>query len=365
MSDDSLQSHHRRAMELANQARAARAAGKVDVETLYRRAAKFEVKALETGRDQRVNSQTLAVLIRSAASLFMMAGDREQAERYVCEGLLSDPPPEIAEELRDVFDRIHAGRHTPFDVDEVSEASFGLSMWGGDVGVGFAPSGEVEDRSRACERLVYRTIERKAGKPFREAISPETIRHYPLFRGVERAASFAFSLSVGSSSELPKRAVRPEAAIAELVECIKLAVDGDGPGLFDRIGDRDYFDSFVQLLKQIGPNGRVANVVVVDFARRPYHLGSVRALREHSARASRAKPGEPVLVEGVLCVAKSSPAKKMVAVKPTGKSQVYFQVPLVMFADVVKRYFDQLVRATGVRRGKDVTLTDLEPVEIA
>ncbi|MCL4203791.1 MAG: hypothetical protein KJ000_14920 [Pirellulaceae bacterium] len=51
-----------------------------------------------------------SVLHRSAASLALNCEEYRLAEKLLAVGLAGDPPPEIAEEMRDLLEQIYARR---------------------------------------------------------------------------------------------------------------------------------------------------------------------------------------------------------------------------------------------------------------
>ncbi len=50
---------------------------------------------------------TRSILLRSAATLGLQAGEIREAERLVATALAGDPPDEIADELRDLLEEIY------------------------------------------------------------------------------------------------------------------------------------------------------------------------------------------------------------------------------------------------------------------
>lgn len=102
---------HKRAMDAADRADAARRAGS-DAEAMlfFREAFSAEREAaLLVPTDLE---PTRSVLLRSAASLAIECGDLREAERLVGMALSSDGPEEIREEIRDLYETIKAARTT-------------------------------------------------------------------------------------------------------------------------------------------------------------------------------------------------------------------------------------------------------------
>ena len=82
------------------------------------------------------------------------------------------PTPEIAEELRDLLENIYFHRHLDLKGIAVQDSQLQLSLSGPEVGNGVAELDAVYGRINNSARLIYRTVERKKGLPFRERGRP-------------------------------------------------------------------------------------------------------------------------------------------------------------------------------------------------
>jgi hypothetical protein len=100
---NSLNELHRQAMELAEQAFAARRReDPVTARSFAYRAYVLEKEAAEKSQTE----PTRSVLHRSAATLAFDCGEYREAERLVATALAGSPPEPIANELREVLDAI-------------------------------------------------------------------------------------------------------------------------------------------------------------------------------------------------------------------------------------------------------------------
>src|SRR6185437_15777182 len=98
---NSIEDTHQKAMELAEQAFAARRRGEADTaQSLARRAYLLEKQAAGAAQTEPSRS----VLHRSAATLALDCGEYREAERLVAAALAGSPPEQIANELREVLD---------------------------------------------------------------------------------------------------------------------------------------------------------------------------------------------------------------------------------------------------------------------
>src|SRR5262249_12481203 len=150
-----------------------------------------ERRAAEKAALDSVGEPTRSVLCRSAATLALDCGELREAERLIAVALSGDPPFEIAEELRDLLERVNFERHLQLHGLTLEPTEFQLSIAGEAVGLGIAPSGVFVERVRNIERLIHRTAERTRHLPFRERgpAKKSVEADFDLFLSVPRAAS--------------------------------------------------------------------------------------------------------------------------------------------------------------------------------
>ena len=103
-----IQEMHTQAMELADQADLMRKQGNAEAaRLLYVESLRAEKEAAYMAHDQHIGEPTESVLFRSAASLAYGIKDYREAERLVCMGLAGNPPAEIADELRSLYETVN------------------------------------------------------------------------------------------------------------------------------------------------------------------------------------------------------------------------------------------------------------------
>lgn len=103
-----VQELHTQAMELADEADSLKRQGKAEEATsVYKRSLEAEKEAALTAHAQQIGEPTESVLFRSAASLAYGIKDYREAERLICMGLAGNPPVEIADELRSLYDTVN------------------------------------------------------------------------------------------------------------------------------------------------------------------------------------------------------------------------------------------------------------------
>jgi hypothetical protein len=145
---------------------------------------------------------TRSILFRSAAALALDCNKLPEAEKLAASGLAGNPPEEIANELREIFEKVNFERHLGLNGLSLTSEEVQMSIAGSVVTTGIALSDEFIIRIDEFKKLIRRTVERLSGKPYQEGGAARgLIRDYALFISVPRAASFAVSLKISSPKQ--------------------------------------------------------------------------------------------------------------------------------------------------------------------
>jgi hypothetical protein len=258
---------HEDAMTFAEEAFDARRRGDVSAaQTLFKRAFDKERAAAQLMCESGIEP-TRSILLRSAASLALQADSYRDAERLVATALSGEPPFDVAEELRDLLEQINFERHLDLRGVELEQNEFQLSLSGNSVGFGVADSNEFVSRVEVVQKLVYRTAERKRGHAYRDKGAPRDplMRSLDVFMSVPRAASFAVTLRLGASEQLPlpgsEQSGFVKDVIDELLECLRLFDASETSAIRHRIQDPAYYRNFIALAKTFAPDGNNVKIV--------------------------------------------------------------------------------------------------------
>jgi hypothetical protein len=112
MMQTSVRDIHRQAMEIADSAFDFKRSGdEPAAQELFRRAFSLESQAAYSAIAENAAEPTRSVLLRSAATLAYHGDDLRESERLICLALSGEPPLEIAEELRELYEQVNAKRH--------------------------------------------------------------------------------------------------------------------------------------------------------------------------------------------------------------------------------------------------------------
>jgi len=359
-------------MELAEKADIARIGGDRSTATsLLEKAAKLEERAALAITDDL--EPTRSVLHRSAAELAFEIGHLHDAERLAARGLGGRPPEPIASELRSLVHRIGFEVSMKKALVSIEPNALHMKLSGGLVGAGIVPAREFRQRIEQVEKMIIRTAERKAGKPFRVqgAIDQSTQLGAQVFIARPVAASFAVDIVVGKGGFLSEHFDPGVDIVAEIVECMKEYKQPQHGRLANLISDTSYLKSFIASADVIAPDGRVVEQVALG--------ARLRGVTESITLAPPALPElDLVMVEamqdtqseqsvelvGLLKVSDLGPVNgKWSTIKILdGDQLVIFKVEHAVIVDVVSSYFGQRVEVRGRRRGASVYMTSIRPV---
>lgn len=370
---------HKRAMDLAETAFVAQQSGDSSrAQGLFRDAFALEAEAAERLEREYDAEPSRSILYRSAASLALDCGELEQAERLIHTALTGHPPADIAEELRDLLEQVSFQRHLDLRGITLEPSELQVSIAGEAIGFGIAPSDEVLDRVKKAQTLVYRTVERLAGRPYTDQKKPpKGIRDdYSIFLSTPRAASFAVSIRVG-------RPHQPELTgmeyigeiIEEIVKCIEL-FNKSKEELRERLADEAYYRNFVWLVRTLAPDGERVKTVgftaVQNGIERRVALTKPRdeielipkTTSDTSEAVSTQLQTNRVTFTGELRFADSTSESegKIKIIDENGKEQTV-SVPRGMMSDIVRPLYEEIVTVIAVRRGRLLELEDITPVK--
>lgn len=369
-----VQELHRTAMDLAEEAAFAQAAGHAErARKLYLAAFEKECQAAEC-LDQRFDLEpTRSVLYRSAATLALDCGEHRAAEKLIARALIGDPPLEIAEELRDLLETVYFQRHLAVRGVVLEPNEFQVSISGKAVGFGVAESDAFITRIQDIRRLIYRTAERRAGKSFREQGQREgkVGKQFGIWLSVPRASSFAVTFRVGYSTQvhLPGFDRDPiESIISDLFDCLDRLGKDDPNEIVNHIPDVAYRRNFIALARRIAPDGEDVTAVGftavigggerrISLTRTADEMGLADSLQTATTQRSA------VVVKGTLKFGSSLKAEQNeIRLVDTEGATHHIIVPKGYMDDIVRPLWDCDVRVEGVRKGRKIVLLHISPV---
>ncbi|MBU0560094.1 MAG: hypothetical protein KKG93_11055 [Bacteroidetes bacterium] len=363
---------HIKAISIADEGFLKKFSGQLDeAKLLFKEALRFEKEAALAAQKENIGEPSISVLLKSAASLAINCDEFREAEKLISIALYGEPPFEIAEELRNLLEELHFQRHLQLQGITLDPTELQLVIAGRGIGYGMVKSNEILDRINIFEKITFRTVERKAGRPFREKgnIAKEIKMNFQPYLSIPRAASFAFTIRLGGNSEQLKIPgfERSVEIIDDIIDNISLVNQADFESLKEKINDETYFKNFVGLSKELAPDGKEISLVgltitrngkekKVQFTRRRNDIHSTVFIDENELKQSQDKRIE---LTGRLSAADQDKSNIRLTLDNGFKYSVTVPEGL---GDIVKKYWGEQVKITGIEiRQRAVKLIDLDP----
>ena len=362
---------HAQAMAKVERALIARMRGETErADELFSRALDHEISAIDALHEY--SEPTYSILHRSAGTLALDCDDLRRAEQLAAQGLAKKPPPDVAQELRDLLEQVNFRRHLKLKGVVLEENELQLSLTGPAVGYGFVNSREFLTRVGDSSKLIHRIVERKRNKPFRERgrLSKDIERDYALYISAPRAGSFSVTLKLGSpvgQQPLPGSMDSPE-IMDEFMDLMELVNEARVSEIQSRVKEPAYFNNFLGLAKKIAPDGKRIRQVGFTLVRGGSQraVGITRRAEEfvHFLQA-RSSPieSEDVTIRGMLRYADAtrSSSNKIKVIDDKQETHLV-KVPEGMMNDIVRPMWDSVVEITGSREKDGVMLKDIQEV---
>jgi len=362
---------HNKSMEFAELAFISRTRGDLEGSiNFFRQALEFELAAIDKLEATERIEPAYSVLHRSAGTLALDCNETRRAEQIVTKALSQNPPPEIAEELRDLLEKINFRRQLELRGVTLEEDEMQINLAGRGVGFGVVNSDEFISRVNNSSNLIFRIVERRRNKPFRERgrLKKSIKDDYELFISVPRAASFSVTLKLGcpiGQLSLPGM-LDTSAVIDEFMDLMDLVNRSKIPEIQERIPDPAYFRNFIALSKKVAPDGETVRQVGFTAVRggSERFVEVTKPAREFPPPNIEKFPVESELVEvkGVLRFADATHGDSgliKIIDEDTGAKHT-IKVPEGMMSDIVRPMWDSVVIIKGRFEGGIIILEDIQ-----
>jgi hypothetical protein len=374
---------HQNAMNLAEDAFIAQRSGNDSkANELFSQALALEQKAAEQ-LPLSVNSEpTRSILYRSAASLAYNYKDFELADRLIALGLSGYPPAEIKEELKNLYEDVNFMRHLKSNGLVMDKSQWLMTIAGDVVRYGGTAADYLMMRVDRISSLFYRTVERMLKQPYRITGSVDKVikQNYGLYINSFAPGSFAVSFQVGTpdpQTEIPgiekSLPIEPEIVVDEIMNCFEIFESDEPKKLKDHMNDKNYYENFIGLAKQIAPDGKKINLVGFTTVRngkdKPVALRKSRKeiqrdLKEIDVAEDVDKSRMPFSKSGILMYANTPLRGSYGIVKLLEKNtnQKYdLKVPISIMKDVVQPYYEEHVSIQGYEKDGKIYLEEINP----
>jgi hypothetical protein len=366
-----IQELHASAMNTADEGFIAKRKGLgEEAKKLFEAAFKSEQEAALWAVRGLLEEPSRSVLLRSAASLAMQCDKYDEAEKLICIGLSGYPPYEIAEEFRDLLERVNFSRHLKLRGITLDETELQLVVAGKGVSSGMVKGSLILDRLEVLNKLTIRTAERIAGKPFRGKGSvPKDFKNALLpYYSASRAASYAVTIKFGEVySQMRISSLDASVQVVEdILQNIELLNDVNMDLLKKNFQDDNYFNNFLGLSKELAPDGDDVDLVgftivrngeerKVQFTRKRKDIGL--SIEDFAQNCDEGDNRE-IQLSGRLSAANDD--QNSITLSCDGqKHQIIVPEGL---ADIVKKYWGEQVIIKGLDLGKKkIRLIDIDP----
>lgn len=363
---------HKAAMERASMAVVASNTGDLSRgQALSREAYQLERQAALLFVSDLAAEPTRSVLLRSAASLAIDCGEVREAERLVAIALSGEPPAEIAEELRDLYETVNFTRHLQLRGKKLAKGEVQMSLSGNAVGYGIIPAHLYFDRVQTAGRLLLRTAERHRGIQFREDAPPSrtVTEDFEFFTTAARAACFTVTLRIGRSEKqlsLLDPANETDRIVEDFLQCLRLFQEGCREELSRHIGSHSYYTNFVHQARRLSPDGeRIRTVGFTSVQDQKVRRVALTGPPGPIWSPTRAVESKTIEVQGKLHEAKKREKGKRNTIGLEDEhGKVYtFLVPSGLMNDIVRPLWAEWVVVRGMEGKGGIHLLDIQPVD--
>jgi len=368
----SVKDYHNKSMEYTELAFIEKMKGNTDNASQYfKKALENELLAINAIESTEIIEPTYSVLLRSAATLALDCEQPRKAEQLIAKALANNPPDEIANELRDLSEQTNLKRHLKLRGISLEEDEMQMNLTGNSVGFGLVQSDEFLKRVDNASKMIYRIVERKRKKPFREKgrINKDLKDNYEIFVSVPRAASFSITLKVGVPNEQKSLPGFEDTSqiVDEFMDLISLVNTNKINELKDKINDNAYYRNFISLAKTIAPDGE--NIKQVGFT-------AIRNGKEKYSEITKPrnelptpdytddKDTQKVKIKGSLKFADATHGESgVIKIIDENNKSHKVKVPEGMMNDIVKPMWDSIVIIKGIKKRNTIELIDIQEVK--
>ena len=361
---------HNKAMVLNQKALVTRHAGdESSARAFLINAMELETQAADLIKLDRANEPTRSILYKSAASLALDAGEYAEALRLLAQGLSGFPPPQIIQELKNLYDQLNFESHLHASDLKLSNEEVQFTVLGNAVSHGIVLFDEFVKRLETLRLLFERTAARLQKAPYNRGMVPKKYKPFVPALSAIKAGSFSATLrlvvpSLDKPTQIGLFAPKPSAVVDEILKGVEFINSGDEQGLKEHISDEGYFTNFVSLTRKMAPDGKQINFVGLVTQRRSVgftlpreeiHLAPDRECLVETVEDAH------VTVIGVLDMAISR-TENVIGLSDEDNQTYEIKIQEGM-DDLVRSYFGQKVKVEGSRRGKYIELHQIDGFE--
>ena len=359
---------HNEAMDYAEYALSAKRRGDtVEAAQLFAKSLELERKALGLLTEQV--EPEYSILHRSAATLALDCGEFRLAEQIASKALAGDPPEHVVWQLRSVMEQVNQHDHLRLNGLALAEDELQMSLAGSRIGPGLASLDDFIPRADGMRKLMRRVSDHINGQGHSENGYSETHRipAPDILISPLRAGSVAVTLKIGSpvEPEFPE-VIGSAELVNETLDVIELVASSDSDRLASKCPDPTYRRNFVQLVRNIAPDGdRVTQVGFTALSagkERTLPLITTKSELSQSSRTSTREESEETITGRLLAADGTSQRNQSIQIVQADGAKRRIKVPAGMMDDIVRPLWNEEVTAVCTVKGKTATLVEVDGI---
>ena len=357
---------HNNAMGFSDDAmRAKRRGHHDDARELFEKALSSEREALKL-MEGVVDEPIYSTMYRSAATLALDCERYRLAEQLAYMALAGDPPGNLVSELKDVADQARLYTDPSRDGNELREDEINVAISGEVVKPGLAPWSDFVPRLNGVRRLLGRIWD-FVDEHEHSDMSGARPDGASIMIGTLEPGSIAVKMRIGEPGQerLPNIGGSGE-VIKKTLQTIKAVNDYKESDLTSLIPDEAYRGTFVNLVREIAPDGRRVSQVrfagVVDGKEIQVPLRRTKA--SFNVRTGTTRETQHKTITGRLQRADGFRKRgDQITVVDTNGDDHQVELPPGKINGIVDQWWDKWVEAKCIQEGETLTLESIDKAD--
>ncbi len=340
------------------------------------KAFEMEKRAFSQFLKESGKEPTRSILLKSALNLAMQAKLYDEAEKLCGLGLTLNLSPKFKSSLKQSLQDISFRQYLAIRSFQLDPNELQISLSGSGVGNGIIHYHEVFDRIEKVRRLVFRTAHRIKKLPYREKLHTSNKSDEFACSLIAQPVPGSFSVTLRFGADLShKNPLFPDfdttsRVIDDLLQNIELINSDQIKALESSIPDEAYRVNFLALAGKMAPDGesvKSMNLVssrgdasrFIEFTKPQAQFRILPGTDEDSDKKKEMSE-EMITLIGSLSYADAD--KDTIKVTDEDRKKHSVTVPKGLLTDIVKPYFKDTVEIQAIKKGKKLTLQDINPV---
>lgn len=361
---------HREAMNFSEEAQITKIKKEDEnsVSNFFGKAFELEKEAAMLLKDEEEDLVTRAVLFRSAAVLALDCNQSREAEKLIGLGLSKETPPQIANELRDLYEEINFKRYMETHGINLLPGQIQASFVGDAIYSGLSEVTPIINRIDMLRKMFLRTAQRLQNIPFKKSgRMSKSLESFGLYISPPQPGSIAFTLQVGGSEQELDFGDKGSKSniINNVLECLNHFENDRREKLKELIVDEAYYGNFISLAEEIKPDGEKVKSIALATENNHVQLRTRRpeSLKTKDSNSDKKEQvtEKPKTAEGELLLADATGGNDIVIqIIPNNRKEnsVKLHVPPER-EDIIQNYWKKEVFVNWENQNRKKVLTNV------